>query len=74
LRPDFEWWSSIHSFKNPRHPPKALGQHDVGHSVVATGRDVLRLGSFQSWLDRNYIRIHLTTSKEVVFTNEDSHY
>jgi len=25
--------------------PEALGQRDVGHSVVATGRSVLRLGS-----------------------------
>ncbi|WP_460010805.1 hypothetical protein [Lysinibacillus sp. CTST325] len=25
--------------------PEALGQHDVGHSAVATGRGVLRLSS-----------------------------
>jgi len=28
-----------------RNPPEALGQRDVGHTVVATGRGVLRLSS-----------------------------
>ncbi|MGE7689470.1 hypothetical protein ACQKMI_09675 [Lysinibacillus sp. NPDC097214] len=35
----------MNSFPIPLHPPEALGQRDVGHSVVATGGGVLRLSS-----------------------------
>ncbi|MGE7693331.1 hypothetical protein ACQKNC_04330 [Lysinibacillus sp. NPDC094177] len=41
----FRLTSFKNSFPIPWHPPKALGPHDVGHSVVATGRGVLRLSS-----------------------------
>ncbi|MGE7691134.1 hypothetical protein ACQKMI_18220 [Lysinibacillus sp. NPDC097214] len=46
-----------------------MGQHDVGHSVVATGRGVLRLSSSISvgvWTptERNYNRIYLTTYRD----------
>ncbi|WP_323649987.1 hypothetical protein [Lysinibacillus xylanilyticus] len=50
-----------------------MGQHDVGHSVVATKRGVLRLSSFFLWMLGHALKSNLNSYSSRHYIGGDFH-